>query len=83
MELHGGCVSSRPLSFLGSEHDEAVPVQGQDQENSALLVIQDSLVHQSIPTFIGTLRPGNQSARCLLSHFISSKQQSVRSPTCE
>lgn len=28
MELHGGCVSSRPLSFLGSEHEEGCPRPG-------------------------------------------------------
>lgn len=37
-------------------------MQGQDQEDSALLVTQGSLEHQSIPTFIGMSGPGIQAA---------------------
>lgn len=37
-------------------------MEGQDQEDSVLLVTQGSLVHQSIPTFIGMSGPGIQSA---------------------
>lgn len=57
-------------------------MQAQDQENSALLVTQGSLVHQSSPTFIGMLGPGKQSAHCLLFFFFSKAAVSV-SPTCE
>lgn len=60
-------------------------MQAQDQENSALLVTQGSLVHQSSPTFIGKLGPGNQSAHCSLTCllFFFSKAAVSVSPTCE
>lgn len=51
-------------------------MQAQDQENSALLVTQGSLVHQSSPTFIGMLGPGKQSAHCLLFFFFFSQSSS-------
>lgn len=53
-------------------------MEGQDQEDSVLLVTQGSLVHQSIPTFIGMSGPGIQSAPL---PFFFLKQQSVLNGT--
>lgn len=61
----------------------AVPMQAQDQENSALLVTQGSLVHQSSPTFIGMLGPGKQSAaHCLLFFFFPQSSSQYESHVC-
>lgn len=82
MELYGECVCPRGLCcFWAQSMMRAVPVQGQDPENSAVLVTQGSLVHQSSPTFRGMLGP--VSSLLALSFFLFSKAAVSVSPTCE
>lgn len=62
LKIEGVCVCPCVSFVSGFRGMRAVPMEGQDQEDSALLVTQGSLVHQSIPTFIGMSGPGIQSA---------------------